>query len=92
MPQTNESAVRDLLERWAAAVRAKNTSEVLANHSQDIRMFDVPPPSSHGDSLPTKTLGSCFIQASPTRLHLISSGWRLLLEMMSRSLLRTCNA
>jgi uncharacterized protein (TIGR02246 family) len=44
MPQTNESAVRDLLERWAAAVRAKNTSEVLANHSQDIRMFDVPPP------------------------------------------------
>ena len=44
MSQTNESAVRDLLERWAAAVRAKNMSEVLANHSPDIRMFDVPPP------------------------------------------------
>ena len=44
MPQTNESAVRDLLERWAAAVRAKNMSEVLANHSPDFRMFDVPPP------------------------------------------------
>jgi uncharacterized protein (TIGR02246 family) len=44
MLQTNENAVRDLLERWAAAVRAKNMSEVLANHSPDFRMFDVPPP------------------------------------------------
>ena len=44
MSATNESAVRDLLERWAAAVRAKNMSEVLANHSLDFRMFDVPAP------------------------------------------------
>ncbi len=44
MPQTNESAVRELLERWAAAVRAKKMSEALANHSADFRMFDVPPP------------------------------------------------
>lgn len=44
MSQTNESAVRDLLERWAAAVRAKNIPEVLANHSPDFLMFDVPPP------------------------------------------------
>ena len=44
MPQTNEGAVRDLLERWAAAVRTKNTSEILANHSPEFRMFDVPPP------------------------------------------------
>ena len=35
MAQSNESAVRDLLERWAAAVHAKNMSEVLANHSPD---------------------------------------------------------
>jgi ketosteroid isomerase-like protein len=48
MAQTNESAVRDLLERWAAAVRAKNMSEVLANHSLDFRMFDVPPPFESG--------------------------------------------
>jgi ketosteroid isomerase-like protein len=40
----NESAVRDLLERWAAAVRAKNMLAVLANHSPDFLMFDVPPP------------------------------------------------
>jgi uncharacterized protein (TIGR02246 family) len=44
MSQTNESVVRDLLERWAAAVRAKNMPEVLANHAPDFVMFDVPPP------------------------------------------------
>lgn len=44
MHQTNESAVRDLLERWAAAVRTKNMSEMLASHSPEFRMFDVPPP------------------------------------------------
>jgi len=44
LTRMNESAVRDLLERWAAAVRAKNMPEVLANHSPDFRLFDVPPP------------------------------------------------
>ena len=44
MSETNESAVRILLERWATAVRAKNMSEVLSNHSPDLQMFDVPPP------------------------------------------------
>ena len=44
MSHTNESAVRNLLERWAAAVRAKNMSEVLASHSPDFQMFDVPLP------------------------------------------------
>ena len=44
MPETNESAVRSLLERWAAAVRAKDMSGILANHSPDFLMFDVPLP------------------------------------------------
>ncbi len=44
MFQTNESAIRDLLERWAAAVRAKNMPEVLSNHASEFVMFDVPPP------------------------------------------------
>jgi uncharacterized protein (TIGR02246 family) len=44
MSQTDDSAVRDLLEQWAAAVRAKKMSGVLANHSLDFRMFDVPSP------------------------------------------------
>jgi uncharacterized protein (TIGR02246 family) len=42
--QTEEAAVRDLLTRWAAAVRAKDLRAVLAHHAADISMFDVPPP------------------------------------------------
>jgi uncharacterized protein (TIGR02246 family) len=41
---TNEGAIRDLLEQWAAAVRAKDRPAILAHHSSDFLMFDVPPP------------------------------------------------
>lgn len=44
MTHTNERAVRDVLERWAAAVRAKSMPEILAGHATDLVMFDVPPP------------------------------------------------
>lgn len=40
----NEQEIRDLIHRWAAAVRAGNLEAVLADHSKDIVMFDVPPP------------------------------------------------
>ncbi len=40
----NESAVREVLERWAAAVRAKKMPEILAQHATDLVMFDVPAP------------------------------------------------
>jgi uncharacterized protein (TIGR02246 family) len=40
----NESEIRDLIENWAKAVRGKNIEGILANHSSDILMFDVPPP------------------------------------------------
>jgi|SRR5215217_2795273 len=40
----DEAAVRDLIEKWAKAVRNKNIEGILANHSPDILMFDVPPP------------------------------------------------
>lgn len=44
-PRTpDEAAIRDLVENWARAVRSKNLSGILANHSPDILMFDVPPP------------------------------------------------
>jgi ketosteroid isomerase-like protein len=39
-----ESAIRALIERWAAAVRAGDLDGVLADHADDIQMFDVPPP------------------------------------------------
>jgi uncharacterized protein (TIGR02246 family) len=41
---TDEAAIRELVEDWARAVRAKNLKGILANHSPEILMFDVPPP------------------------------------------------
>jgi uncharacterized protein (TIGR02246 family) len=41
---TDEGVIRDLVENWARAVRTKNLDGILANHSPDILMFDVPPP------------------------------------------------
>lgn len=42
----NETAVRTLITEWASAVRTGDMSGVLADHSDDIVMFDVPPPSA----------------------------------------------
>ena len=36
--------IRTLIERWAAAVHRGDMDGVLADHSDDIVMFDVPPP------------------------------------------------
>jgi uncharacterized protein (TIGR02246 family) len=40
-----ESAIRVLIESWASAVHAGDLDGVLADHWEDIRMFDVPPPN-----------------------------------------------
>jgi len=41
---TEEAVIRELVENWTRAVRAKDLDGILANHSMDILMFDVPPP------------------------------------------------
>jgi uncharacterized protein (TIGR02246 family) len=41
----SEAAIRALIERWANAVQARDIDGVLADHSEDIQMFDVPPPN-----------------------------------------------
>lgn len=41
---TDEQLIRDLIERWAAAVHSGDLATVTAQHSDDIVMFDVPPP------------------------------------------------
>jgi ketosteroid isomerase-like protein len=41
---TNEQEIRTLIERWADAVHTGKLDAVLADHTQDIVMFDVPPP------------------------------------------------
>jgi uncharacterized protein (TIGR02246 family) len=40
----NNQNIRALLERWAAAVRSKDIEAILADHTDDFVMFDVPPP------------------------------------------------
>jgi uncharacterized protein (TIGR02246 family) len=41
---TDEQRIRELIENWAAAVRRGDLAEVVADHDDDIVMFDVPPP------------------------------------------------
>ena len=40
----NETQIRDLIERWVTAVHTGDLATVLADHADDIVMFDVPPP------------------------------------------------
>jgi len=41
---TDEQKIRTLIERWAEAVHRGDLAAVLADHADDIVMFDVPPP------------------------------------------------
>jgi uncharacterized protein (TIGR02246 family) len=41
---SGEQLIRTLIERWAAAVHTGDMAVVLADHADDIVMFDVPPP------------------------------------------------
>jgi uncharacterized protein (TIGR02246 family) len=40
----DERQIRTLIERWAEAVHRGDIDGVLADHAEDIVMFDVPPP------------------------------------------------
>jgi uncharacterized protein (TIGR02246 family) len=40
----DELQIRTLIERWATAVHTGDMDTVLADHADDIVMFDVPPP------------------------------------------------
>lgn len=45
----DETAIRDVIELWAGAVRAGDIDEILARHTDDVVIFDVPmPPQSVG--------------------------------------------
>jgi uncharacterized protein (TIGR02246 family) len=39
-----DTEIRELVERWVAAVRTGDLETVAADHADDIVMFDVPPP------------------------------------------------
>jgi uncharacterized protein (TIGR02246 family) len=40
----DEAEIRELIERWAKAVREENRAAIRADHDPGILMFDVPPP------------------------------------------------
>jgi uncharacterized protein (TIGR02246 family) len=40
----DEKTIRTIIENWAKAVREKDMNGILANHADDIVMYDVPPP------------------------------------------------
>ena len=42
----DDREIRTLIERWAKAVHAGDMDGVLADHADDIVMFDVPPPEN----------------------------------------------
>ncbi len=42
--KTDEQQIRDLIESWVKAVHARDYDGILANHSADMLMFDVPLP------------------------------------------------
>lgn len=44
MTNADETAIRTIIEDWAAAVRAVDMKGILANHTGDILMYDVPEP------------------------------------------------
>jgi uncharacterized protein (TIGR02246 family) len=41
---SEEAAIRRLIQDWASAIRAKDLGGVVARHTDDVLMFDVPPP------------------------------------------------
>lgn len=41
---TDEQQIRELIESWVRAIRARDLEGVIAHHAEDIVMFDVPPP------------------------------------------------
>jgi uncharacterized protein (TIGR02246 family) len=43
--RASEATIRELLQRWAEAVHTGDLAVVLADHAEDIQMFDVPPPN-----------------------------------------------
>jgi len=78
----NEAQLRALVENWAKAVRAKDMDSVLAHHTSDIVMFDVPMPLQAIGMEEYKKTWELFFENSPggegafdvTELHIAASG------------------
>ena len=62
----NEIQIRQIIEDWAAAVRNGDINKILAHHSDDIVMYDVPKPfQSIGIEAYRKTWDTFFAYTKP---------------------------
>jgi uncharacterized protein (TIGR02246 family) len=62
---SNQTQIRALVEEWASAVRTKDMNSVLANHADDIVMFDVPMPLQSKGMKEYKKTWELFFDHSP---------------------------
>ena len=62
---SNETQIRKLVENWAKAVREGNMQGVLAHHTDDVVMFDVPPPLQLKEPVAYKKTWDLFFEYSP---------------------------
>jgi uncharacterized protein (TIGR02246 family) len=77
----DETQIRALGENWAKAVRAKDMDRVLARHTDDIVMFDVPVPLQSRGIEEYRRTWELFFDNSPggpgsfdvTELHITAS-------------------
>jgi uncharacterized protein (TIGR02246 family) len=63
--QADETRIRALIEEWARAARAKDMAGVLANHTDDIVMFDVPVPLQSRGMAEYRKTWELFFDHSP---------------------------
>jgi uncharacterized protein (TIGR02246 family) len=69
MNTEDKAQIHDLVENWAKAVRDENLEGIFANHSDDIVMFDVPPPlQSKGIDAYKKTWDLFFSWSTRSRV------------------------
>jgi ketosteroid isomerase-like protein len=62
---SDEAQIRTLIENWAKAVREKDMEKVLAHHTDDIIMFDVPFPLQSKGIDEYKKTWNLFFKYSP---------------------------
>jgi ketosteroid isomerase-like protein len=62
---SNESQIRKVIESWAKAVRDGDIEGILAHHSKDLVMFDVPHPLQSKGIEAYKKTWDLFFQYSP---------------------------
>ena len=73
----DEQQIRGLIEGWAEAVHRGDLERVLADHADDLVMFDVPPPYQGIRGLAaTRRSGRRSSPGRPTAPRSRSSRWR----------------